>query len=302
LAKIVFGHLLAYNLQGGARRGIVLRRILFSTLLVFVCSGAPASAFAAAYDDFARGVAANLQGDSTLAISSYTAAITAGDLAPALLPEAYRGRALAYLRAQKCAAARTDADAALALKPADDNVRILQANIAMCLGQLDLALAGYSAVIATRPGLDVYTARGFLYWRKGDYTSAAADFAQVVRLAPKFSYGVIWFALAQARTSALDAAQVKNAASRVDEDGWPAPILSLLTGSATADAVEAAAARGEGNIGLKQKCEADFYVAEWWLGRGDAASAKPLLESAAANCPHGFVEYAGAKIELARLK
>jgi lipoprotein NlpI len=279
-----------------------VQRILSTVLLTVACAGAPGPAFAAAYDDFARGVSANLQGDSDQAITSFTAAIKAGDLAPALLPTAYRGRAVAYLRKQNCAAAGPDADAALALKPDDYDLKFMRASIDVCLGQLDLALAGYSAVIAAHPGTDVYAARAYLRWRMGDFAGTAADFAQVVNLAPKYTYGAIWLALAQARSGAPDLVQAKNAVSRVDKDEWPAPILLLVAGESTPDTVEAAAARGEDGTAVRQKCEADFYIAEWSLGRGDAASALPFLARAAAACPHNQAEFAAAKLELARLK
>jgi hypothetical protein len=50
-----------------------------------------------------------------------------------------------------------------------------------------------------------------------------------------------------------------------------------------------------------QKCEADFYLAEWHIARGDTAAAKPLIVSALAGCPPNFIERLGAKAEAERL-
>jgi len=44
-----------------------------------------------------------------------------------------------------------------------------------------------------------------------------------------------------------------------------------------------------------------FYVGEYALAQNDPATATPLLREAAASCPPGFLERAGALGELKRL-
>ena len=268
-------------------------------MLLFVCGG---NASAAAYDDFARGLAANQQQDSATAIPAFTAALSAGDLNASLKPNAYHGRGLAYIRTENCAAARSDAEAALALKPDYNAARWLHAGANECLGQFASALEEYSALLAAEPVAGAYRIRGNLRWITGDFSGAVADFVQVVKLAPNYAYGVIWLALTQTRAGAFNAGEISHASSELDADEWPAPILALFIGKSTPEAVAAVAARGKGQVAIDQKCEADFYSAEWLLGRGDAAGARTLLTSAATNCPHTFVEYRDARIELARLK
>jgi hypothetical protein len=53
---------------------------------------------------------------------------------------------------------------------------------------------------------------------------------------------------------------------------------------------------------VERVCDADFYVAEQDLVRGDAAAAKPLLQRAAEKCPFASFERMGATAELMRLK
>ena len=277
-----------------------MRRAFIAGMLLFACIVIDA-ARAAAYDDYARGLAANLQLDSDTALSTFTAALAAGDLVPSLKPNAYYGRGLANIRKENCAAARTDAAAALVLKPDYESARFLRAGANECLGEFALALAEHTELIAAKPTAGSYSVRGGLRWHMGDFAGAAADFAQVVQLAPKYSYGVIRMALAQMRAGAVDTALIKRAMSPLDDVGWPGPVLLLISGKSTPEAVAAAAARGEGEAVIGQKCEADFYTAEWWLGRGDVASARPLLHRAVANCPHQFIEFREARIELERL-
>src|SRR5215831_16040781 len=89
------------------------------SLLVACLVGIVAGANAAAYDDFARGISANLQGDAALAVTSFSAALSAGDLNATLVPAAYRGRAIAYMRQGQCKAALADLDEFIRLKPGD---------------------------------------------------------------------------------------------------------------------------------------------------------------------------------------
>ncbi len=277
-----------------------MRRLFILGLLSLAC-GAPQSLYAAAYDNFARGMSANNIADNDAAISAFTSALGSGDLSTALRPNAYVGRAIAYARKGNCVAARSDVEAALALKPAYLEARTLHADLNLCLGQFAPALAELTALLALQPDAGLYRIRGQVRWRTGDFSGAAADFAQLVYLEPTYAYGAIWLAVAEARTGAFDVAQLKHAMSSVDDDEWPAPILHFMAGQTKPETVDAAAARGEAQTVIKQKCEADFYLAEWSIDRGDIPAARSRLNSAVASCPHTFIEYSGAKIELARL-
>jgi lipoprotein NlpI len=53
--------------------------------------------------------------------------------------------------------------------------------------------------------------------------------------------------------------------------------------------------------GAEERCEAQFYLGEWRLARGDRAKAKEALEAAKATCPASFYEYDGAVAELGRI-
>jgi lipoprotein NlpI len=278
-----------------------MRWLLIPGLLLLV-SGTTTGLRAAAYDDFARGMSANNIGDSDAAIAAFSSALGAGDLSTALRPNAYVGRAIAYARKENCVAARSDAEAALALRPAYFEAQVLHADFNLCLGQFAAALTELTALIAVQPDAELYRIRGQTRWSTGDFPGAAADFGQFVNLEPRYAYGIIWLAVAQARTGAFDVAQLKHTMSSLDGDDWPAPILHFMAGQSTSETVDAAAARGDGQTVVHQKCEADFYLAEWSIDHGDIPAARPRLNSAVASCPHTFVEYAGAKIELARLK
>lgn len=259
-------------------------------------------AVAAAYDDFARGVSANLQGDSALAVTSFSAAIAAGDLNATLLPTAYRGRAVAYLRQGKCKNAIGDLNEFVRLKPGDVQGLELRGDALACAGDFSSAETDLTAVISARPDYTSYSSRARVRWRLKKYTGAADDFAHVVTLQPENGYALLWLEVSRARGGALDPKIGEHDLKQLDSSDWPAPLIKLFVGDAQPEAVSAAAMHGDADKIAAQQCEADFYVAEWWLTRNDAAAAKPLLESASQRCPKNFVEFGEARFELGTLK
>jgi lipoprotein NlpI len=276
-----------------------MKRFLLSLVLPLLCATAAA---AAAYDDFTRGVSANLRGDTDLAIASFTAALNAGDLSPNLLPAAYLGRANALLEKGRCDDALKDTDLALAQKPGSIDVLQVRAAVHLCLGKTSDAIADYSAILAKQPNGDMYRASGIVRWRAGDYAGAAGDFMQASRLRPRDPYSVLWLAVAEARGGTLDTAQVKAAMAHIDDDDWPGPAIAVYLGTQTPDQALAAASKEDEDKRAGSVCEANFYSAEWYLSRGDTVSAKPLLDNAFASCPHNYLEYGLAKLERGRMK
>ena len=261
-----------------------------------------AVASAAAYDDFARGISANLQGDDALAVTSFSAALAAGDLNPTLLPAAYRGRAVAYLRQRQCKSALADLDEYVRLKPRDAQGLELKGNAHACMGEFAAAEADLSQAVAAAPDSDTYWVRGRIRWRNKNFVGAAEDFAQVATLRPNYSYAVLWLELSRARAATLDPKIGAHDLDELDSRDWPAPLIKLFVGQARPEDMAAAAAQGDAKTVSDRQCEADFYVAEWWLAHEDTVSAKPLLQAAADKCPKNFIEYDGARFELGLAK
>src|SRR5262249_13516832 len=101
-----------------------------------------------------------------------------------------------------------------------------------------------------------------------------------------------YLSAARAGTANIDGRLKRGVAGGVD---WPKPVIELLLGSRTAEATIAAANTPA------QQCEAQFYVGEWKLLRGDKTGAAAALQAAADSCPRRFTEYKGAQAELKRL-
>ena len=65
--------------------------------------------------------------------------------------------------------------------------------------------------------------------------------------------------------------------------------------------LSAAATADRAGRGASVTCEADFFVGFYQASKGAAAEARPLLHSAAQDCPNDFLERPAATLELQRL-
>ena len=260
-----------------------------------------ASASAGSYDLFSRGIDANNRGDSEIAISAFTGAITAGDLTPSYLPNAYLGRARAYLQTNLCVQARTDLDAAITLNPNYFDVYGLRADANKCVGRLDAALADVNTAMTMRPTAALYFLRARLHWDQGSFSQAAADAVRAADLDRKNGYYALWTGLAAIRTGRFDRTDLSRRASSFSPDAWPTPMLDFYRGAATADDVYRAATHVDAISAASRKCEADFYIGEWQLLGGNKAAARVLLNAALNECPRNFIVFGEARVELKRL-
>jgi lipoprotein NlpI len=280
-----------------------MRRVLAAVAFV----AASAAAWAAGYDDFVRAGELRRVGNVDGALAAYSAALSAGDLAPAYMPDAYHSRAELYYRTGKCASALADLDAALKLRPAMIEALRLRARANDCLGNMDAARADLDAVIAAAPASDLYASRGSFNWFHGKFVEAAEDYGTAASLHNKRSfdwrpgaYSLAWYAIAASRAQRFIAADFAAKAKGFDLDPWPGPLVSFFLGKTTQDAVYREAAKGEGDLPKAQKCEADFFLAEWQFASGNAA-AKALLQTVPDNCPKPSVVVAAAKADLRRI-
>ena len=274
-----------------------------------IAMAAGSAAFAAGYDDYMRGFEARRAGHYDAALTAFTAALAAGDLAPTYQPDAHIGRADALMHQGKCAEAAADLDAALSLRPKTIEALTLRAHANSCLGKADAALADIDAAIAVAPATGLYGFRADFRWSHGAFADAAADFLQAVKLQPKRAYeprqgiyALLWHAIAATRAKTYDAAVFAAAAQAldVDEDEWPGPLVGFIRGKTKLEDVYRQAARGDGVAPAHQKCQADFFIGEWQIGNGNPAG-KALLQGMEQSCPKDAAVLYDARRDLKRL-
>ena len=144
------------------------------------------------------------------------------------------------------------------------------------------------------------TQRGRLAFANGNHAAAAGDWARAWQgnrgdLSVPEAYLPIWIYMLEARgDSTKAAAAFARRVQEIEARVWPYPVASFYLGQVSVEELETAAADDA------QKCEADFYVGEWHLMKGDVASARKRFAQAS-GCPRNLIERDMAAIEESRL-
>jgi lipoprotein NlpI len=307
---------------------------MYRFVLLAVVAATPLVAHASGYSDFNTGVAALNRADNQTAIQFLSRALASPDLPENLKPVAhldlgsayesenaldlalshynasiqlkpdnmlgYFFRSDAYERAGKFDAAAADETAILRLKPGFIDAYLNRANNYEEAGRFDDAIADLRTYITIRPQDPVALFQlGFCQWSLGQFADASSSFKNAIDSDHTFSYAALWLQIAEVRVDGEASSALKRRSSDFDRAKWPWPIVEYYLGQSTGDATLQAASSGDPADISGQKCEAQFYVAEWQVGKKDYAAAKPLLEGAAAACP--AVLKRAAAVELQRL-
>lgn len=279
-----------------------MRRGLLACSIIAVLA-APAGA--AGYDDFTRGLTAKLRGDAATAITAFTAALAAPDLVPAYRPAAYRSRATAYLELDRCDEAMADITSYVALKGNDTGISWLRMWVHLCRKEAAAARQDYEGLTHATTDADSLWLFSRLEWRYGLFSEAAAIAEQAYvssdKSQPLAPYILLWQALNATRAGHFDQAAFAAALAQWKERDWPRPILEFYNGKRSAENVLKEASSWHESKDAAQRCEGNFYIAEWHLAHNDTASATPLLLAVSSSCPTDFIEYSSALAELKRM-
>jgi tetratricopeptide (TPR) repeat protein len=133
-------------------------------------------------------------------------------------------------------------------------------------------------------------------------TTVADDAATAVKIAPADAYNALWLHVIRTRLNQDDAAELAANRQALAGDEWPAPVVSLFGGAMSADQILSAAASADSDRTRRERtCEADFFVGLYQATKSATDAARPLLQSAAQDCPNDFLERPAATLELQRL-
>ncbi len=211
---------------------------------------------------------------------------------------AYNNRGLAYWAKGMLDEAIADYDTTIRLNPSYIVAHNNRGLAYQAKGDMEKAFADYARSIEIDPHHPVaYRLRGFANFDLGKFDTAAADFASAVQQEPAGARQAFWLYLARTRAGAKGdpAAELRLNATRLNQTEWPYPVVELFLGNRDPEATLAAAQ------GVKERCEAQFYVGEWYVLRRDRAAAINALNAALKACPTHLIENAGAQAELKRL-
>jgi lipoprotein NlpI len=140
-----------------------------------------------------------------------------------------------------------------------------------------------------------YINRGYAKFFLGDFSGAAGDFSTALQLAP-VSEAVFWRFLARTRGGKVVAeTEIAASAALFKAGEWPYAAIEFLLSRGSADSMLASAQNTD------QRCQAQFYLAEALLLRGDRGASAEALNSTTKLCPKLRFEYLQATAELKRL-
>jgi lipoprotein NlpI len=194
-----------------------------------------------------------------------------------------------------------DYGAALKLTPDDVRMYLGRAVEWAGLGDYKRAQADYDEVIRRQPKEAAgYFGRGRVRFYAGDFMQSASDFTRSLQLGGGI-YSAIWLFLARKRADIAAEETLAQEAGTSGAGNWPAAIVALYLGKSTPDAVQKAAANPDPARQRDQRCEANFYVAQWHLLRAEREPASRLLRDAQSGCSGSFLEHEAAVAELRRL-
>jgi len=233
---------------------------------------------------------------------NYARAIADYDRAIELSPknaDTFSARGFAYWAKGDLDRTIADYGKAIELNPKDAGAFYGRGRAFAAMEDYDRAIADYDRAIELTGGLSTiaFSDRGRAYAIKQDYDRAIADYNAAISLDPENAYAALALYLARRRSGApTAAAELEIRSKNLKQPNWPYPVVELFLGRRTPEATLAAATK------LGDRCEAQFYVSEWRLLRGDRSAAKAALKDTVTTCPKTLPEYELARAELERLR
>jgi|SRR5581483_1858141 len=213
---------------------------------------------------------------------------------------AYYNRGRVYRKKGDPDLAIADFSQAISIVPKFSRAFLDRGHAYLDKGDHDRAMADFSQAISIDPKNDsAYLARGLQNLYAGSLDKALADLNQASALAPKYAYAALWVDIVSQRNKLPS--RLSQTSSQIDMTVWPAPIIRLFMNQMTAGAVLAAADSPDETKKVGEVCEANVYIGEWSLLKGEKDEAVRLLRLGLRDCPHTFIELGAAKAELKAL-
>ena len=147
----------------------------------------------------------------------------------------------------------------------------------------------------------VHFARGRTLFYQSEFARAANDFETAFSAKPNL-YTALWLFLARKRGGNHDADDLLERETRRLRAGWPTTVIALYMGRTDVNSVLASATTSDPARRREMRCEANFYIAQAHLIKGERPAAQKLLQSVQRECPKNLLEYEGTLAELRRVK
>jgi lipoprotein NlpI len=218
-------------------------------------------------------------------------------------PNTYYARAWVQAQRGEDKAAIADLDKVLAFAPDDQEALLDRGGMNIRAGRYDDAIRDFGTLLKLDPkaAAAAYN-RGRAYYAKEDFKNAAEDFALTLKLRADNPYAALRLYLAQAHLGKGDEAVLKKGIDGLDPTIWPRPLLELFTGTGKDPELIAGIDQLPPQFRTNVLCEAQYYLGERALLKGDKKAARDYFAAAAATGASTTIEHIDAKGALARLK
>ena len=234
-----------------------------------------------------------------------SATIQAGRLTGGDLARAYCDRAAAQLTLDHAQEATSDADKAVEIDPNDPEMLVCRGQTRLGNREFAPAIDDFSrAVVMGADGGHAYHLRGQAKFHLDRFADAAADFAKA-NAADRDDRSTLshdlWRAMAYRRLKQALPDDLQKRAATDPRGDWPRPALALLADRLGPDEVGPLAAKKPGDAAELNGTEADFFVGEWYLSRGELPKARESFAASRARGVIIYTEYAASGLELEKL-
>jgi len=163
-----------------------------------------------------------------------------------------------------------------------------------CSGDIDRALIHLTNVVERAPSdPEAFKLRGYVQFCRGKFEAAMADLRRSLEFGAD-PYAMLFHYLAQSRLAGA-ASALELLAANLKSGQWPAPVFELYLGRLSDTDLLAVASTPD------ERAEAQFYIGEWLVMRGEREAAISALKAALHSLPPWFIERPAATAELARL-
>jgi lipoprotein NlpI len=245
-----------------------------------------------------RGVEWAAKSDYDRAIADHTIALKLDDKTA----DANYFRGTAWSHKGEFERAIADFDLAITLKPDDPVAHHARAIELAVKGDYARAIADFDKTLQLAPKTNgVHFARGRTLFYRAEFARAITDLETAFKTQPNV-YTALWLFLARQRGGIPDAGDLLERDTRRIRAGWPEPVIALYMGRTDINSVIAGATTTDPVRRREMRCEADFYIAQAHLIKGERSRAQALLQGVQRDCPKNLLEYEGTIAELRRLK